>query len=355
MIYVRAYLKNNLGDDLFVRSLVRRYPNEKFYLCADPKFLKTFRAEKNVIRINAILYNWLRIYRKLTKKGGGIINHFAERKAKAVVHIGGSIFIETDNWRTDRKQIENDNIFIIGSNYGPSDSMEFDNAIRKELMRVKDCCFRDMTSYLHFKNIQSVRYAPDVLFGYKEFFKCDKTKGIAISVINLENRKNLSYWKEEYESGIKDICVLCQLRNIPVTLFSFCEVERDHIAIERILNKLNSKNGISVVHYTGDIDYFIKKFSKCKYIIASRFHAMILGWVMGKKVIPIIYSIKQKNVLFDLNYHNYVWNLLEGERIVVDNLLEALFDMPDLSEIKQVKLESELQFKALDEFMKKIH
>ena len=353
MIYVRAHLKNNLGDDLFVRSLVRRYPNEKFYLCAAPKFLKSFKQEKNIIRINPIFYIWLRIYGKLTKKKGDIINHLAERKAKAVVHIGGSIFIETDNWRMKRKRIENDNIFIIGANYGPSYTVEFDNAISQELMRVKDCCFRDTRSYLHFKNIQSVRYAPDVLFGYKEISKCNKTKGIGISVINLENRKSLSQWKNEYESVIKDVCVLCQLRNIPVTLFSFCEAEGDQVAIDRILEKVSSKNGIEVIHYTGDIDHFMEKFSKCKYIIASRFHAMVLGWVMGKKVIPVIYNIKQKNVLSDFKYQNYVWDLLEGDKATADNLLKEFRNISDLSKMEQAKLNSELQFKVLDEFMKK--
>lgn len=288
MIYVKAYLKNNLGDDLFVRSLVRRYPNEKFYLCAKSKFLKPFRKEKNVTRINNIVYSWLKICSKLTRQRGEIINHSVERKAEAVVHIGGSIFIETENWRTDRKRIENDNIFIIGANYGPSYTVEFENAISEELEHVKDCCFRDMTSYLKFNNIQSVRYAPDVLFGYREFIKYDKTEGIGISIINLENRKNLHHLRNEYEIVIRNICILCQEQNIPVTLFSFCEAEKDQVAIDRIIQKIDSKKGIGVTHYTGDIDYFMRQFSKCKYIIASRFHAMVLGWIMGKKVILII-------------------------------------------------------------------
>ncbi|MBE5063453.1 polysaccharide pyruvyl transferase family protein [Lachnospiraceae bacterium DSM 108991] len=353
MIYIRAYLKNNLGDDLFVRSLVRRYPDEKFYLCGAPKFLKAFRKEKNVIRINTIMYNWLRICRKLTKQNGNIINHLAERKARAVVHIGGSIFIETDNWRMDRKSIENDNIFIIGANYGPSYTTEFDNAISQELMCAKDCCFRDTVSYLHFKNIKSVRYAPDVLFGYKDFLNCNKTNGIGISVINLESRKNLSHWKNEYESVIKNVCVLCQIRNIPVTLFSFCEAEKDQIAIDRILEKIDSKKGIRVIRYTGDVDCFLNKFAECKYIIATRFHAMVLGWVMGKKVIPIIYSIKQMNILEDLKYQNYVWNLLEGEKAIADDLLKAFKSITNLPMIEKVKSDAELQFKVLDKFIKK--
>ena len=352
MIYVKAYLKNNLGDDLFVRSLVRRYPDEKFYLCANPKFLKPFRKEKNVTRINIITYSCLRVFSKLTRQRGEIINHLVERKAKAVVHIGGSIFIETENWRNDRKKIENDNIFIIGANYGPSYTIEFENAVSRELEYVKDCCFRDMASYLQFKNIQTVRYAPDVLFGYKEFVKCDKVDGIGISLINLENRKNLQQWKDEYENVIVNICISCQAQNVPVTLFSFCEAEKDQVAIDRILQKLDSKNGIKVTYYTGNIDYFMKQFAQCKYIIASRFHAMILGWVMGKKVIPIIYSIKQKNVLVDLNYQNYVWNLLDEEKVTADDLLKKFENMPDITKIENIKLNSELQFKALDEFIK---
>ena len=31
-IFIMAYLRNNLGDDLFVKELINRYPNEKFYI-----------------------------------------------------------------------------------------------------------------------------------------------------------------------------------------------------------------------------------------------------------------------------------------------------------------------------------
>lgn len=40
-IYIVAYCAKNLGDDLFVRTLVRRYPNKKFYLFTQKRMSET--------------------------------------------------------------------------------------------------------------------------------------------------------------------------------------------------------------------------------------------------------------------------------------------------------------------------
>ena len=48
-IFIMAYLRNNLGDDLFVKELINRYPNEKFYIdVIDLKYGEVFRNSKNV-------------------------------------------------------------------------------------------------------------------------------------------------------------------------------------------------------------------------------------------------------------------------------------------------------------------
>ena len=42
-----AYLRNNLGDDLFVSELINRYPNVKFYIeVIDLKYAKAFEKKQ---------------------------------------------------------------------------------------------------------------------------------------------------------------------------------------------------------------------------------------------------------------------------------------------------------------------
>lgn len=45
---VFAYTKQNLGDDLFVKILCKRYPNTKFVLYAPNIYKKVFKDIKNL-------------------------------------------------------------------------------------------------------------------------------------------------------------------------------------------------------------------------------------------------------------------------------------------------------------------
>ena len=48
-IFVMAYLRNNLGDDLFVSELVKRYKDVEFFIdVVDPMYAKAFKENKNV-------------------------------------------------------------------------------------------------------------------------------------------------------------------------------------------------------------------------------------------------------------------------------------------------------------------
>ena len=53
-IYVDAYLAKNLGDDLFVNILIKRYPNHKFYSIAENE--KGY--SKGNLKVYWIIYIW---------------------------------------------------------------------------------------------------------------------------------------------------------------------------------------------------------------------------------------------------------------------------------------------------------
>ena len=128
MIYVSAYCQKNLGDDMFVRTLVRRYPNCMFYLCADNSLCTAFSDEPNIKIIGKIRYFILRIIRKLTKSEKVMVDINRLKKADAIVRIGGSIFIEHANWEVKYKFPHNQ-YFVIGANYGPAYTEMFENYV----------------------------------------------------------------------------------------------------------------------------------------------------------------------------------------------------------------------------------
>ncbi|MNI72671.1 Polysaccharide pyruvyl transferase [compost metagenome] len=82
---------------------------------------------------------------------------------------------------------------------------------------------------------------------------------------------------------------------------SFCQHEGDQEAITRILGLIPAayQGQVHVHLYKTDIDDILAALAGADFIVASRFHAMILGWVFGKPVFPIAYSKKMINVMQD--------------------------------------------------------
>ena len=59
---------------------------------------------------------------------------------------------------------------------------------------------------------------------------------------------------------------------------------------------------ITTHFYNGNIGKTLEVFSKASFVIASRFHSMILGISFGKPVFPISYNCKTINYLNDLHF-----------------------------------------------------
>ena len=98
VIFVKAYLNQNLGDDLFVDILVKRYPQHNFMIIVPNKNYYHFSKYKNVklIKLNKVkkLINFLSF--KLIDKN--IFESYYEKKCDLTVTIGGSLFIQKENW-----------------------------------------------------------------------------------------------------------------------------------------------------------------------------------------------------------------------------------------------------------------
>ena len=47
--FVDGYWRKNLGDDLFLKILAERYPNNKFYILIDEEFYSVFDKFTNII------------------------------------------------------------------------------------------------------------------------------------------------------------------------------------------------------------------------------------------------------------------------------------------------------------------
>lgn len=312
MIYLKAYTRLNLGDDLLIKKICDQYPNEKFYLLADRKYKNVFRNQKNlkvmstfykIINKNKNEYSrYLKIKIKILK--------YISKKCDTFLYVGGSIFIENSSASLSRvKELKEEielfnNSYIVDSNFGPYINKEYFNYIHDELIPIlTHITFRDLYSYNLFKSRENVSYAPDIIFSIdKEQVTINKKKEIGISLINHLERKELKDNYDEYLTQVANLAKDYIDKGFKVRVLSFCSYEKDTLAIEDFMKKIpvDYKNSINIDNYDGDINNFLKIFSEIDTIIATRFHAIVLGLKYCCNVIPICYNNKTVNMLNDL-------------------------------------------------------
>lgn len=331
---IRAYTQLNLGDDLFIHTLCKRYPNHNFHLVCKRSKSEPFKNIKN-LKIHFAPELMDSIFFKLGYSKN-IFNNLELKLSKecdGVIHIGGSIFIESKNWelafnRTKNIISNSKSYFILGSNFGPFESDKFKNSYISIFEEANDICFRDDYSYNLFSDLNNVRYAPDVVLTLdtsKYISNNDSENRIVISVINLKDRENLQEFHKLYIESIVSISKALIDRGVEVILMGFCNAEKDHIAIKEIQSKINS-DAVKVYNYNGNIDEAINILKSAKSIVASRFHAMILGWLMDKNVLPLVYSNKSLNVIKDVNFEGYYCEVKNIQNFDVSKSINQLLD-----------------------------
>ena len=346
-IYVSAYFNNNLGDDLFVDILVNRYPNTKFYISDKRDNVRALSNQSNVHFKSSFAYYFEKILKRIGIRA--IVDHNYYR-ADGFVKIGGSIFKEYENWEDNWIDFDRGPMFIIGSNFGPYKSSEYKEIARSKIEKAYDCCFRDRTSFKLFSNLPNVRCAPDVVFGLTYLNNKVANKKVGISVIDLNKRIDLKPYAEQYYSTLAIIADKFISKKIKVTLISFCENEGDGDAIESVKSRMKLSKCTEEYHYNGNIQSALDEISSCNGIIATRFHAMILGLKMNKRVYPIIYSEKQKYVIDDL-MHNMDYSYISDFNVEkTEDVIEWYYKDNESINL-DIFTEALRQFEALDSYL----
>lgn len=347
-ILVFAYLRNNLGDDIFVNELVKRYPNNKFFInVLKEEYGKPFKKYDNAVIQTVEIENFEEIE----------INQY-----DGFVYIGGSIFMEGGKvynldegcYQFIKKCKELDKpFFYISSNYGPYKTEEYFELSKRTFETCKDLCFRDKYSYKLFQEIASVRYAPDAAFTYNAGELKKKKDTVGINLIDLNIRDSLREKEEEYIEFINNNITTYLGEGKKVYLFSFCKHEGDEDIIKKIYNMRKSdfdNKKIQVIKYKGDIEEFINQYKQMEYMICERFHSLILSYVFKQKFFVISYSKKIDNIIEELQLCK---EYISFEKIKKEKIIDLKdFNCVDVKKLDNLKKDAEKQFEKLDLFMK---
>lgn len=345
-IYLKAYTEKNLGDDIFIKIMTERYRNHEFFLVSGKNYLKfdnlNIKRHRIMNKIMKIVSNDRVSYEKIYIK-----------KFDITVLLGGSMFIQNDKY-IKKSILENSKkYYIIGSNFGPYNTSEYHKYYENIFRGAIDICFREKHSYNLFKDLPNVRYASDIVFSMDiSDIKITNNKKVVISVIECERKASIVD-KEKYENKMVEMSKYFIEKGYEVTLMSYCKSEKDEEAIESILTKCDSKlkERISVYYYTGNIEEALNVMGDCQIVVGARFHANIIGLLLGKTIIPIAYSDKTINVLNDMNFKGRVLKVQDIDRFDVNSLTED--DLNYKHDISFQIKDAQKQFERLDELLNK--
>lgn len=349
-IFLIGYLNKNLGDDLFYDIILKRYPNVMFYTFSDTLYLNY--PNLKIIKLSFVK-KWINKFLKLiTLKRVDLYTIYGNR-CDCVITIGGSMFIESKySYRINYYNRFNVPYFIIGANVGPFKTDNYLSFLRKNVFeKAVDVSLRDINSYKLFSDMKNLRYNPDIVFSYdvKDDNNVVNQKKVIISIIDINTKLSQVQCNsiDLYEMLIIKISNYFKKNNYLIEFFSFCDNEGDLCAIERIKSKLDYD--IIQYSYDGNINEAIKELSTSTTIVGTRFHANIIGFLLKKNVIPIVYNNKTRNMLKDLEFEGAYFDLKELKEQNIDEYLNENIEYKiDVS----MKINSSMKhFEKIDEFI----
>lgn len=372
-VIVYAYINKNLGDDLFIDILCRRYLHVQFQLMVMNQADTTFTKKIPNLVVKHLAQSKLKFFwnvvawNNLTGKHGELLSELVPEKkelqdADAVVYVGGSLFMEptdtrllaAEQWRQRIAYAKN--FYILGCNFGPYSTQTYVDTYAQVFSNATDVCMRDVKSANLFTGVESVRLSTDIVLGMKPKI-IEKEKLCIISVIELANRSDLSGKREVYKQVIHGYIKELLDKKYTLQLISFCEPQGDLEIIKEIIDELNLTkeeiNNVKIYDYQANLGEALNLFERAELVIATRFHAMILALVNNAKVLPIVYSQKMTNVLEDVDFKGplvKISELTSCDTESVKNNIEELIQS-EVLDISNTQKLAQKQFEKLDELL----
>lgn len=355
-VLIRAYVAGNLGDDLFVRLLCARYPQTEFSIIGESCYREYLSDIPNLTYIcgDSFRYKvWNGFYMKLPKnkrkennRNVFLYNQFA-KKYDVNVYITGSYFIEGRHWQglNDEPWYES-HPYILGCNFGPYTSERYYETHRQVFKKAAQVSFREEYSYGLFSKLSNVEYHPDIVFNLE--VPMLKTKDYYVfTVVDVRKDANISKDTDVlgYVNKMSQLAEDIEKAGDKVLFLSFCDGQGDMEIIRQIAKNLTNYEVLSYSHLK--MTKTLKLLAECKGVVATRFHAMIFGFLFEKPVFPVCYNQKMENVLHDLEYGGKIQRITDIDSLQYTQVQEC-FGSVSKEKLQETKKNAAGHFHLLD-------
>lgn len=336
-VLVDAYLENNLGDDLFIKILLERYPSVQFDFVnsVDSKILDRYN------NAHSVEMKLVRFFRR------DYISSYI-----SYIIIGGSMFQQKGKWlklyisrllKNIMLKRSHTNIQYLGFNFGPVKTKLFLKLYKILFLKTVDnISIRDQFS----KDTLGIgSLYKDIVFSLDtdQFLNKKVPNSIGITVMNFRDdvEKTKLYTK-------KIVDFINQVpSNYKVNIYGFQSDGKinDSTVIQEILARTKGK--VNAKQYIGDINEFLTDYFSNEFYITTRFHSLVLALLVQGNVRIMSYADKVENLVNDLNIQQ---NLINIEK---DNLTSEIFNKSGTTNInlKELKNDAEKHFNKLDRIL----
>lgn len=309
-----ACIEKNIGDDLFIYTVCKRYPKTNFVISSEANYGDLSNLPN--LSFDDNLRKWIRFSdpygRSLVKR---IVCWFFAKyngikfgKHDIGVYIVGNSFKNMNYtgktqslWLKNRITLVN-KFFLLSTNFGPFNNKLWVEDCKRIFSGMYDICFRDDYSASIFKDLDNTRYCCDAIFSLGKK-KGRKEKRVIISLIDGKTNGRPIELQDNCESFENTIALISKqfMKENYQIVYLLSNSEQDRPSYERIKNMIGEDNS-TCFSYDGDISSVFKLFSDAEICISTRLHPIELGLLYGLKVIPIIYDEKVSNMLDSINF-----------------------------------------------------
>ena len=361
-----ACIEKNIGDDLFVRTVCERYPHTTFFITSDAEYGSLAKIPN--LRFDPHLKKWMRAsnmgHGSAWKNAvGRLLCRCCRLRVPAcrcAVNIVGNSFKNQNyqgpadaRWMRERLGLAKE-YFLLSTNFGPYTDPRWKQDFEEIFPQMQDVCFRDKDSFELFRQIPTVRYAPDAILSLGRQPSPKNGNTVLLSVLDCrmpERGPTLNQTGPIYETLMARCADFYVEQGLLVVLVE-SNAEQDHPAAERILAQCRNRQKVDVFAYDGNLEPLWQLYASAQKVIATRLHTIILSWLFDVPVVPIVYDIKVDNILRSYEFTGTRYDIHELDMVQPDTI-ERAFGAYSYQVPEELIRAADGQFAALDRVLQK--